>query len=312
MAVEIGGFAVMDNHLHVVARTRPDIVQDWSDEEVARRWWRLYPKRRDENKQPAEPYDHELHTIKADAEALEEKRKRLSSLSWLMRCLCEPIARRANKEDECSGQFFEGRFKCQKLLDEAAILACSVYVDLNPIRAGTAATPESSEHTSAYERIAGQQQRQAESRARRTGRKSRRTGQKQRVDSGAYRDGWLCPISVEGDSKAVARRNSHRRASNRGLLSMSLTDYLRILDWTARQVRQDAPGTIPRDVASILTCLGLNAASWVDTVKNFGRWFHRAVGHTTLLADEASRAGKHWFQGLTNCATAFGQSPFEE
>jgi hypothetical protein len=279
MAVDIGGFAVMDNHLHVVVRTRPDIVQDWSDEEVARRWWRLFPKRRDENKQPAEPYDHELRMITADAEALVEKRKRLSSLSWFMRCLCEPIARRANKEDECSGRFFEGRFKCQKLLDEAAILACSVYVDLNPIRAGTAATPESSEHTSAYERIGGQQERQAESRARRTGKKPTPSGKKRRVGSSVYRDGWLCPVSVEGDSKAVARRNSHRRASNKGMLSMSLTDYLRILDWTGRQVRQDKGGAIPRDVAPILTRLGLSDDTWVDTVNNFGRWFHRAAGH---------------------------------
>jgi hypothetical protein len=87
---------------------------------------------------------------------------------------------------------------------------------------------------------------------------------------------------------------------------MSLKDYLRILDWTGRQVRHDKRGAIPRDVVPILTRLGLSDEFWLETVKNFGRWFHRAAGHAGLLADEASRAGKHWFQGVSHCATAFG------
>ena len=113
--IDVLGFTIMSNHLHVVLRNRPDVVAAWSDDEVARRWWNLFPQRRDEQGQPAEPQPHELAMLRADARALAERRARLSSLSWFMRCLCEGIARQANREDQCTGRFWEGRFKCRRI-----------------------------------------------------------------------------------------------------------------------------------------------------------------------------------------------------
>lgn len=74
--------------------------------------------------------------------------EQLFDIFWFMRCSNKPISRRANKEDGCKGKFFESRFYSQALLDDSALLACSVYMDLNPIRADIVKTPEESEHTS--------------------------------------------------------------------------------------------------------------------------------------------------------------------
>jgi hypothetical protein len=109
LAVDVLGFSVMSNHLHLLLRNRPDIAARWSDEQVARRWWRLHPGRHNEDGSPAEPEPHELALLTADAEALAVRRQRLSSISWWMRSLCEPMARRANREDGVTGRFWEGR-----------------------------------------------------------------------------------------------------------------------------------------------------------------------------------------------------------
>jgi len=144
-AISVYAFAVMSNHLHAVLRVEPDRCKHWSDEEVLLRWARAM--RHQESNAPAIP------PAPVSSERIAQLRLRLSDLSWFMRCLNEPIARRANAEDAVTGRFWEGRFRCQLLLDERAVLAAMAYVDLNPLRAGMTDTLEGSDHTSIQQRL---------------------------------------------------------------------------------------------------------------------------------------------------------------
>jgi len=285
-AIDVIGFSVMSNHVHVILRNRPDIVAMWPDSEVARRWWNLFPDRRNSDGSPATPRRAEL---KALAKQIDELRGRLSCISWLMRSLAENVARRSNKEDGCTGRFWEGRFKSQKLLDETAILACAIYVDLNPIRATVAETPEDSRFTSAYERIQARAQR-----ARR------------RDDSPEplFGDRWLCPVELQEEEKSLAS-TSQPRASDRGFLPMTLDDYLRLLDWTGREVRADKRGAIPAELAPILERIQVSKTCWIDLVAGFGHWFRRAVGRPLSMASECERSGRKWLQGISRARQAF-------
>jgi len=156
---------------------------------------------------------------------VETWRERLTSVSWFMRCLNEQIARKANEEDDCTGHFWEGRFKSQALLDESAVLACLAYVDLNPVRAAIAKTPEDSDYTSAQRRI--------------------RTLQAASESS----------ADAENDESDIAPAPTQppelypfvggtREGGPEGL-PFHLVDYLELVNWTGRAVREDKRGAAP-------------------------------------------------------------------
>ncbi len=152
-AIELTGYGIMDNHMHHILYTRPDLAQEWTDREVVERWWRLHPQKKTKDGLPAELTDEKLLELLADRERVAKWRARLSSLSWYMKELKEDIARRANAEDDTRGHFWEARFKSPQLLDIVTLLICLLYVDLNPIRAGKATNAENAFHTSAHRRF---------------------------------------------------------------------------------------------------------------------------------------------------------------
>jgi REP element-mobilizing transposase RayT len=302
-AVDVCAYAIMINHYHLVLRLRPDLVARWSDWEVARRWLTLFPKLRKLRGAMALPLDEEIQALAEQPERIAILRRRLSSLSWFMGRLNEFIARAANKEDEVKGRFWESRFKCQALLDEAAIAACMVYVDLNPIRAGVAATPEESDFTSIKERIeawrqemtatvsiAGQADEDNELSS------SKQPGPEEQSDqpnslTTSIRTYWLCPI--ESDSE------------RRGILGMSEAEYIDLVDRSGRLIRQDKRGAIDADLAPILMRMGARPEAWGDTVSRFGLKFRLAAGLLANLRTFAGRIGCRWLQGTAMVRTAF-------
>jgi hypothetical protein len=143
-------------------------------------------------------------------------------------------------------------------------------------------------------------------------------------DVPSRRDGWLSPIElneraeplttatpgprvVSAATKRVGSRRP-RRASDRGLLPMTLQSYLELLDWTGRQLRAGTRGVIPQGLESILDRLQVSAESWLETVAQFGRRFHRAVGLADHLKAEAQRLGVNWLQGIRSSQVAFAHS----
>lgn len=229
-AIDCITFSIMSNHTHQVLRSRPDIVQQWNDDEVARRWLRLTPKRDRHGNRVSEPTESDLNALVGNKRLLSEIRVRLSDVSWWMRYFSHYMACRGNREDEVTGHFWESRFGSELILDEASILGCMVYVDLNPIRAQMAVTPEESDYTGAKERIddlrihLGTLEDGRLSLTLTSGEHSIHDWE--RLDH--QHSGWLCPIEIDEATDPLGSdpESNGRRASRKGVVAISLTRYL--------------------------------------------------------------------------------------
>ena len=183
-------------------------------------------------------------------------------ISWFMRALNEYIAREANREDKCTGRFWEGRFKSQALLNEAALAACMAYVDLNPIRAKMATTPETSDHTSIQYRI----------NAARTGKTAKR----------------LMPFA-----------GNPRKEIPQGL-PFVLTDYINLVDITGRQFAKGKKGIIEGVLPPILARLNLDAEQWGELTQSFESRFYSAAGSEEYLIRYQQHQNMKHIKGRSN------------
>ncbi len=306
-AIEVCAFAVMENHYHVILRIRPDIVAKWSDYEVAKRWLMLFPRRHVRGRPAVSTIEEDIRALAECPDRIATLRQRLSNLSWFMGRLNEYIARSANKEDKVKGRFWESRFKCQVLLDEAAITACMVYVDLNPIRAGLAGTPEESEFTSIKERIRawhkGMMTASVSTKTAASGGDLHAAQEASNIKSEDARDNsvcgareaqcasWLCPI----------QSNSRRR----GILQMTAAEYLDLVDRSGRMTKSGKRGAIDVDLLPILRRIGAKPEAWIETISLFGSRFRLAAGLLSNLQKLAHQLGRTRLTGVVAARVAF-------
>ncbi len=262
--IEVCAYSIMSNHVHLVLFVNEAELAACSNIEICERWSKIYSV-------PPLVQSWQKEELSSDTQRLEalniiEKwRVRLSSISWFMRCLNEFIAVKANKEDKCKGRFWEGRFKSQALLDEKALLTCMAYVDLNPIRAKMASTVENSEYTSIFERIHN----------------------KSHYDDKQEKKGCKSLVKFVGAEHQLQPKG----------INFTLIDYLELVDWSGRMIREGKRGVIPTQSPALLSTLGIDHETWLTLASDFGKTYHGAVGSLEELALFAEHTGKQWISG---------------
>ena len=272
-AIDVAAYAVMSNHYHVVLHINQPVAKQWSQHEIVNRWHQLFngnllsqrfARGQTLNKVERQTFD----------DMVESWRQRLSNISQFMQILNESVARKANVEDNCTGRFWEGRFKSQALLDESALAACMAYVDLNPIRAKMATTPETSDHTSV--------KRRAE--------KAQNVAQPNHPNQQARQlmpfAGSLCQDLPFG-------------------LPFRLTDYLELIDWTGRIIRDDKRGAIPANTPPIIDRLNIDPKHWLYCATQFERRFKGVVGTAYKLKAACESLNYKRTPGIGACRLLF-------
>ena len=247
-SVSICAYAVMSNHYHLVVRLNPEEANAWSDQDVLDRWTSLF-------RGPLLVQRQLAGEVLSEAEAdtlrsiVSVYRQRLGDLSWFMKCLNEPIARKANAEDRCTGHFWEARFHSQALLSDDALIAAMAYVDLNPVRAGTARTPEASRYTSMRART---QEKCVSAELRASIEKLLQTDEIRHFNLPVRP---LMPFAAKANEPASPDTSD-------SALPVRENDYLELVDLTGRIQAHGKCGQVDQQLAPILERIGLSSEAW--------------------------------------------------
>ncbi len=260
--IDVCAYSVMSNHYHLVLKIDLAVQKALSPFEVVERWSGLFCGNPIAARFLKGDNLSEGERILLDT-LISEWQERLGSISWFMRCLNEEIARKANREDGCKGVFWEGRFKSQALLDEQALLACMMYVDLNPIRAGIADSLQASDYTSIQERI-------------------------EELDE---------PATAKVSLKPLLPFDGATTAAEQSGIPFHFADYLELIDWTGRAVREDKRGFIASSRPKLLLELGISDDAWITSAKEFRRQYSGISGRWDAMCAMKAKCGGKWCRG---------------
>lgn len=262
-AVECLDVSVLDSSFDLIVRNRPDLVATWSDREVAERWLRLH---RWEVTLRPEPSWEAVQALVENEPKLRKIRQRMSSISWFMAYLKEPLARRFNLEDGVDGHFWAERFGGFRLRDEVSLLACSSYVALNPVLAEEAERVETSEFSSW----------------------TLRSADEDAPDATRSRSGWLAPLTVGGDG--IRGAEAGRRPADDGFLRLAWGGYRDVvLELEERELAERAGRERADRLPAPLIALGITSAAWEAAVRVTRRRFERHWARAARLRSERRR-----------------------
>ncbi|QDS95903.1 hypothetical protein FF011L_47040 [Roseimaritima multifibrata] len=285
--IDVLAYSIMSNHWHAILRNRPDLATKLTPREVAIRWLSVTSRAKCRNKNGGKITEAEIAKIVNDPEAVEERRARLSNISWFVRQMCQTLSRRCNKEDQVTGHLFGNRFQMNRLPTEEEILAGMLYVDLNPLRAGLADALDDFAEVSISERLTTLE------------------------GEAADLESWLAPLELEtevdGKQVVVANKLTAEQIEERvrkrealsdslGCVPMKLEAYQELLWHLALQARPELQATdrLPANIfRSPLKLAGenINIDELAERHAQMGRRYASPVDLQTRIAIAQRQAG---------------------
>ncbi len=296
-SIDICAYAVMSNHYHVVLHVDKQRALSWSMEEVAERWLQLYKGNLLVDRWLENPETMGEAEMEKISECIEQWRERLYDIGWFMRGVNEKIARMANEEENCKGRFWEGRYKSQALLDEAALLSCMAYVDLNPVRAGIENDLFNSDFTSIQQRIYDYVKD-----------KPIKTKDEKKLDQRIQQQRRL-EEDVELHKQAKAPLMGFDGSAHTDVhtaLPFTREDYFELVDTSGRALRGDKRGAISPKVTAIVSRVGIDPNKWLDHIQRFGLTYGYCAGSVDNILYFSAHFERKWAKGVGASIKVYG------